>query len=334
MTSIEREIVSGPTSEYVPERERDLGFGSVVASELRTRLLNRDGSFNVHRKGLGFWGSLSLYHWLLTMAWDGFFALIAAVYLGTNAVFGTAYFLCGPGAIAGMTSTGSARWLDAFFFSVHTLATIGYGSMSPASFAANALVTVEALVGLLGIALVTGMLFARFSRPTAHVVFSRHAVIAPYQGGTAFMFRIANARSSQLIEVEAKIVAGMFAQTDGHTTRRFTPVSLERNRVAFFPLTWTVVHPIVPGSPLWALTETDLRERGAEFMVLLTAIDETFSQTVHARTSYRYDEIRWGARFTDIFERDDDANDLSVDIGRLHGTESVPLPGTSPIAAD
>jgi inward rectifier potassium channel len=323
-----------PEPHEIPERERDLGFGSVVAREVRTRLLNRNGSFNVRRTGLGFWSSLSLYHWLITIPWERFFALVAAVYLATNALFGTAYFLEGPQALAGVHTTGGARWWDCFFFSVHTLATIGYGVIAPVSFLANALVTVEALLGLLGIALVTGMLFARFSRPTARLIFSERAVIAPYQGGSALMFRIANARTSQLIEVEARIVVGMFAQTDGHATRRFSPAALERNRVSFMPLTWTVVHPIDASSPLYGLTERDLGERGAEFMVLLTAIDETFSQTVHARTSYRYDEILWGARFSDIFERDADAHDLTVDITRLHGTERVPLPTPGQVAAD
>ena len=318
----------------LPERERDLGFGSVVARESRTRLLNRDGTFNVRRKGLGFWSSLSLYHWLLTLAWERFFVLVSGVYIVTNAIFATAYFLEGPGALNGVATTGGQRWLDCFFFSVHTLATIGYGVISPRSLAANLIVTVEALIGLMGLALVTGILFARFSRPTARMVFSEHAVIAPYQGGAALMFRIANARSSQLIEVEAKIVAGMFSQAEGHATRRFSVPALERTRVAFFPLSWTLVHPIVEGSPIYGLTEADLRDRGAEFMVLLTGIDETFSQTVHARTSYRYDEIVWGARFTDIFERDADANDLMVDVSRIHGIERVPIPMPSRKAAD
>jgi inward rectifier potassium channel len=327
-------IPTAPETDEALQRDRDLGFGGVVARELRTRLLNRDGSFNVRRTGLGFWRSLSLYHWLLAMAWVRFFVLVAAVYVATNALFGTAYFLAGPDALSGVHSSGAARWLDSFFFSVHTVATIGYGVISPNSFLANALVAFEALIGLLGLALVTGILFARFSRPTARMLFSERAVIAPYQGGTALMFRIANSRSSQLIEVEARIVVGMFAQVDGHATRRFSPAALERTRISFMPLTWTVVHPIVPGSPLYGLTEADLRERGAEFMVLLTAIDETFSQTVHVRTSYRYDEIVWGARFSDIFQRDAEAHDLTVDISRLHRIEAAPLPTMEQAAAD
>ena len=313
--------------EDLPERERDLGFGSVVARESRTRLLNRDGTFNVRRKGLGFWSSLSLYHWLLTMAWERFFLLVGGIYVVANAGFATAYWLAGPSALVGLhPAAGSGqRWLDCFFFSVHTLATIGYGVLSPASLGANLLVTVEALFGLMGLALVTGILFARFSRPTARLIFSDQAVIAPYQGGVALMCRIANARSSQLIEVEAKVVSGMFSTVAGHATRRFAVPALERTRVAFFPLSWTLVHPIVEGSPIYGLTEADLRQRGAEFLVLLTGIDETFSQTVHARTSYRYDEIVWGARFTDIFERDADANDLMVDVSRIHGIERVPI---------
>ena len=131
-----------------------------------------------------------------------------------------------------------------------------------------------------------------------------------------------------------KVVAGVFSTVDGRATRRFSVPALERNRVAFLPLSWTLVHPILEGSPIYGLSEADLRERGAEFMVLLTGIDETFAQTVHARTSYRYDEIVWEARFSDIFERDADAHDLMVDITRIHGIEPAPLPGPRQEAAD
>ena len=312
--------------EQYPERERDLGFGSVVARESRKRLLNRDGTFNVRRAGLEFWGSLSLYHSLLNISWTAFFALVAAGYLAINAAFATLFYIAGPDALVGIPAGVRGRWFQDFFFSVDTFATIGYGSIAPASDVANWLVTVESLFGLLGFALATGILFARFSRPYARVVFSHNAVIAPYQGRTALMMRIANQRSSELIELDAKIVMSMFAEAEGHATRRFSVLTLERTRVAFFPLSWTIVHPIDESSPLHGLTETDLRQHGAEFLVLLTGIDETFSQTVHARSSYRYDEVVWGARFTDIFERDAEANDLTVNVSRIHGWERVPLP--------
>jgi inward rectifier potassium channel len=316
-----------PTSTYIPVRERDLGFGSVVAGDARKRLLNRDGSFNVHREGLRYWRSLSLYTWLLQITWTRFFLLVVATYLSVNAIFAGLYLLAGSDALAG--DRVHDAWLTAFFFSVETLGTIGYGSISPHNLAANVLMTVEALVGLMLIALTTGILFARFSRPVARIVFSNRALIAPFHGQTAFMFRIANEASSQMVEVEARIVLAIFDRADGHGRRRFHVLSLERNRVVFLPLSWTIVHPIEEGSPLYGLTQRDLAERSAEFLVLLTGMDETFSQTVHARSSYRYDEIVWGAKFSDIFEHDRASSELAVDVSRLHAYEPAPLPGSA-----
>ena len=313
-----------PSSPWLAPLERDLGFGSVVASETRTRLLNRDGTFNVHREGTGFWRSLSLYNSLLQISWPNFFALVVATYVIVNVLFASAYLFAGTDALAGPAPGG--RFGRAFFFSVETFGTIGYGNIAPQNVAAHVLMTVEALAGLLAIALITGLLFARFSRPVPSIAFSDRALIAPYRGGRAFMFRIANERSSQLIDLEARIVLAMFDKVDGHATRRFSVLSLERNRVALFPLSWTIVHPIDDISPLYGLTERDLAERGAEFLVLLTGSDETFMQTVHARSSYRYDEIVWGARFSDIFEQDRAAHDLTVNISRIHAYERAALP--------
>ena len=311
-----------PSSPWIAPTERDLGFGSVVASDTRRRLLNRDGTFNVRRSGTGFWQSLSLYNWLLQISWPRFFALVLATYVVVNVLFGAGYAMAGADALAGPAPLGN--FARAFFFSVETFGTIGYGNISPQNGAAHVLVTIEAFAGLLAIALITGILFARFSRPVPRIAFSDRALISPYRGGKAFMFRIANERSSQLIDLEARVVLALFDRADGHATRRFNVLSLERNRVALFPLSWTVVHPIDESSPLHGLTERDLAERGAEFLVLLTGADEMFMQTVHARSSYRYDEIVWGARFTDIFLHDEAAHDLTVDVTRIHAYERVP----------
>ena len=310
----------------MPPEERDLGFGSVVASESRKRLLNPDGSFNVARRGLGFWSSLSIYHALLRMSWPRFLATLAAAYLAANALFAAGYLACGPGALAGDVPAPEGPFLRAFFFSVQTLATIGFGQITPASIAANLLVVLESLVGVLGFALATGLLFARVSRPRALVVFSRRAVIAPYRDGRAFMLRIANGRRSEIIELQAKIVLSMFEGTDGTRMRRFHNLALERQRVAFFPLTWTLVHPIDADSPLYGRTAAELADMQAEFLVLLTGIEETFSQTVHARSSYAAGDVAWGARFAGIFDRDQDEGDLTVDIARLHDIEPAALP--------
>ena len=299
----------------------DLGFGAVVASESRERLLNRDGTFNVDRRGRGFFASISPYHALLTMSWRAYFGLVIAAYLVTNLVFASAYTLCGPHALE-TSDAHTPSLVEAFFFSVQTLATIGYGRIAPVGMAANAIVTVESLVGLLGFALAAGLLFARFSRPLADIVFSRHAIVAPYRGMRAFQFRIANRRSNEVLELQAEV---LFSQLEGpDRVRRFYVMSLEREKVVFFPLSWTVVHPIDERSPLRGLTQQDLVDADAEFLILLTGIDETFSQTVQARSSYKPDEIVWNATFKDIYRRPRDSGSLSVDVGKIHEIELVP----------
>jgi inward rectifier potassium channel len=284
---------------------RDLGFGAVVSRESRQRLLNRDGSFNVERKGLTLLESLSPYHVLLTMSWWKFAALGIGWYFVANVVFAFAYLLCGSNALIS-TSPGISQhpFWRAFFFSVETLSTIGYGNIVPVSLAANVVVAAEALAGLAGFAIVTGLLFARISRPTANVLFSSHAVVAPYQAISALEFRVANARSNELIEVSAKVIVSRFEQIDGIHTRRYYPLKLERDGVVFLPLTWTVVHPIDEDSILHGETADSLRDSNLEILVLLKAFDETFSTIVQTRTSYTFDDIVWGARFANAFMAD------------------------------
>ncbi|HKJ01738.1 MAG TPA: ion channel [Longimicrobiales bacterium] len=299
------------------EPTQDLGFGSVVSSESRARFLNRDGTFNVRRKGLGILRSRSLYHFLLDVTWPRFFGLVCVWYVVTNAVFAMAYMGAGAGALPGLEAEGTGSgFLAYFFFSVHTLATIGYGHVVPRGTAANLLVTTESLVGLLAFGLAAGLMFARFARPTAHILFSDHALMAPYRGGSGFMFRIVNGRKNQIVELHARIV--LTRRKRSGAGREYHILDLERDRVAFFPLAWTVVHPVDEGSPLHGLGEAQLLAQGAEFLVLLTGFDETFSQVVHARSSYRAEEILWGRRFADMFDHDGD--DLAVDVDRLSDT--------------
>lgn len=304
-----------------PVEERDLGFGSVVAQESRQRLLNPDGSFNVRRAGLSFWSSLSLYQTLIHLSWPRFILLGAALYVVANTLFGAAFAALGPYALVQEGHPAGGHFLAGFFCSVQTFGTIGYGHISPEGAAANLLVTLESVTSLISVALATGLVFARFSRPTARIVFSRNALIAPYQGITALEFRVANARSSQIIELEAKLTASLWETVDGVRVRRFHVLRLERNRVVFFPLSWTVVHPIDENSPLYGMTEQELLAAEAEFLVLLTGIDETFAQAVHARSSYRADEVVWQARFASVFRRAEEGEELTVDLRRLHDYE-------------
>ena len=313
---------------HTPEeyaRDRDLGFGSVVSRESRQRLLNRDGSFNVNRTGLGFLESFAPYHQLLTTTWPGFLGVVALLYLVLNLIFAVAFVACGPDALLGPgAGMLGGRFSQAFFFSVQTFATIGYGQIGPNGFAANLVVTVEALVGLMYQAIATGLLFARFARPTASVLFSRSAVVGPYSNGLGLMFRIANRRRNEIIQLEAQVLfSELEPDRSGGSVRRYTLLPLERNKVTFFPLSWTIVHPIDAASPLAGRTREELERTEAEILVLLSGIDEAFEQTVHARSSYRADEIVWNARFRSMFLPIDGRSRVSVDITRVHEIEPV-----------
>ncbi|MHC4821889.1 MAG: ion channel [Planctomycetota bacterium] len=296
-------------------KPQDLGFGSVVGAESRRRLLNRDGSFNVEREGQVVARLKNLYQCLITMTWPRFVGSVAALYLAINALFAAAYLACGQGAVTGVETFG-----DAFFFTVQTLSTVGYGAFAPATTTAHLLMTLESLVGLFVIALVTGLSFARFSRPRADILFSDRAIIAPYRGGTAFEFRLANLRRSELINVGARVIFTWMTEKDGVRKREYERLNLERDDVSFFPLTWTVVHPIDKDSPLHGMDEQALRVADAEFLVLLHGTDDVFSQTVHTRSSYKASEVQWQVRFADVFHHPTGDERVSVDLDRLHAT--------------
>lgn len=322
MDSQERARGRPPLEDSDPDR--DLGFGSVVAARARRRLLNPDGSFNVIRRGLGWRGSLSLYYRMLGLGWPRFLLLMATLYLLVNTLFALAYMACGPDALAGLTPW-QGRFAQSFFFSVETFSTVGYGAIAPSSTAAHAVMTAEAVVGLLTLALVTGLVFSRFARPQADLLYSDRAVIAPYRDLRAFMFRVANRRPNQIVDLAAKVIFAA-RSPESPDSRIFHELELERERVSFFPLSWTVVHPIDGTSPLAGWTPEMLAACDAEFLILLTGFDETFSQTVHSRSSYKPDEVAWGYRFVGIIGNADADEPLSVDLRRIHDLEPAPLP--------
>ena len=302
---------------------RDLGFGSRVSEESSERLLNRDGTFNVERAGLSFFQSINLYHSLLTMSWNRFYLTLLLSYIVVNGIFALAFVSCGPDALTGFQDAMiSQRFLTAFFFSVQTFTTVGYGAVSPASVSANVVAALDAFVGLVGFALATGLLFARFSRPTAKIMYSKHGLIAPYRDMNAFMFRIANQRKSQLIEVAVTLLYTRMVVKNGERRREYFQLNLERNTVVFFPLHWTIVHPIDEQSPLYNMTEEEFRASNSEFLILLSATDDIFSQVVNSRSSYRHDEVIWNARFADPFQMKDNGT-IRVDLNRMHEWEGV-----------
>lgn len=264
-------------------------------------------------------GGLDLYHSLLTASWGTFFALLALAYVVFNLAFGVLYLL-GDGAIA---NAKPGSFADAFFFSVQTMATIGYGDMHPQTIYANLLVTLEVLLAMSGLALATGLIFARFSRPTARVMFSAVAAIAPYDGAQTLMFRVANQRRNQIIEAEITVSVLRDERTaDGGTMRRFHDLALQRSRTPMFSLTWTVMHVIDRASPLYGATPESLAAGNAEIVVALIGLDGTFAQTVHARHSYIGDEIVWNRRFVDILGRGKDGERI-IDYRHFHDVVEI-----------
>lgn len=285
------------------------------------RLVSRKGQFtlNVVRVGLPRLHFADLYHWLITLSWPGFFTLISLLYAIANSLFALAY-LAGGDCIA---NARPGSFQDAFYFSVQTMATIGYGSLYPRTDYANIIVAIQALFGLWGVAMITGLAFARFSRPTARVIFSRVAVIAPFNGVPTLMYRTANQRFNQILEAQQRATLIRDEVTsDGEYMRRFYDLQLVRSQSPIFALTWTVMHVIDHSSPLYQLTTKELMEQQAEIVITLTGIDETVSQTIHARHSFVASEILWNMRFVDIISRTPQGKRV-VDYTRFHEVKSV-----------
>ena len=283
-------------------KREDLGFGTKI-NDASSRLVNKDGSFNVVRAHQDFWNHLNLYHRLITMPWPKFLSLVIGFYVSSNAVFALFYGSLGYENLKGISevtpNTVFGRFMGAFFFSSQTLTTVGYGHISPMGYWTSALAAVESMFGLLMFALATGLFYGRFSRPVASIRYSKTALFAPYLDVNGWMFRIINQRTNQLIDVQVEVsMSRLEKKDDGSVNRRYYSLKLERSKVNFFPANWTLVHPITEDSPLYNCTEAQLAEGDTEFLILLRGTEDTFNQTVHSRFSYRYDEMQWGRKFT------------------------------------
>ncbi len=289
-----------------------------MAEPPKPKALRGDGT-DVRRVGLPNARFKDLYHFLLKASWTRLMAIILGMYLGLNALFALGY-LVQPGSIE---NARPGSFYDAFFFSVQTMATIGYGKFVPHTTLAHVLVTIEALLGLAGFAVATALIFAKFSRPTARVLFSKVAVMAPRDGVPALTFRMGNERANQV--VEANLTLAMIRSevtVEGERIRRIYDLKLARGRTAVFVLSWTAYHPITPDSPLHGMTDERMRAEEISFIASFTGLDDTFSQTVHSRHTYVADEIVWGRRFVDILQRTDSGERI-IDYSKFHDT--VPM---------
>lgn len=301
----------------------DPGLSQQLTARLR-RSINPDGSFNVHRRGVS---NHDVYKALINTTWPKFITIVLGAFLLTNTLFAAVYLALGIEHLKGsQIDSMTDEYASAFFFSVHTLTTVGYGSVYPEGIPTNIVSSLEAMTGLLGFALATGLLYGRFSRPSARILFSKTMIVAPYQEGAALMFRVANLRTNVLMEIEATMMLTMVEEGSTTAKRSYAVLSLERRKIYFLPLTWTVVHPIDESSPLYGKTAEHLARAEAEILILIKAFDDTFSQTVHARYSYRFDEILWGAKFPQVFEIDS-AGDVVLHLDRLSDTVPAEVRG-------
>ncbi|HTS71533.1 MAG TPA: ion channel [Terriglobia bacterium] len=302
----------------------DPGFTEKYRGGL-SRIINPRGDFNVRRRGTN-WRDIHPYLFMINTSWPVFTALILGGFLLANVLFALIYMELGVQHLQGAdTSTTLERFMSAFFFSAQTFTTVGYGRISPNSDLDSLVASVQALLGLMALAIGTGLVYGRFSRPAARLAFSRQMVVAPYQSGASLQFRVANRRSNNLMEVEARVMLSTVESSDQGPVRKYKYLTLERQQVQFLPLSWTIVHPIDPESPLWMEGPKDLEKSQAEFLIMIKAFDDTFFQTVYVRHSYRFEEVTWGARFVPAFEPGIEG-EMLLDLAKLSEIAPAEIP--------
>ena len=304
----------------------NLGFGSQAGNQ-GTRFMDKNGQFLIHRIGIPFFQIFDSYHWLMTTRWTTFFLLVTGFYVVINTLFALLYFFIGTEYLEG--SRAQTLWehfMEAFFFSSQTITTVGYGSISPRGFLSQSVAAIESFLGLLSFALVTGLLYGRFSRPIARLLFSPHAVVAPFKSGRGFMFRVANKKNNLLSEVHAQVTLARTEVTNGIASRKFYRLPLEYDTVNFLTIGWTLNHPVTEESPLYGITQEQFEESDAEFLVLLNGFDSTFSQNVQSTHSYKWHEFLWGHKFTPMYERDNDSEYTLLHLDKIGNTMQAPLP--------
>lgn len=288
------------------------GFGSKTDHQPE-RMINKDGSVNVRKTGLSFFDHFSVFHFLVTTNWLTFNLIVIASYLGINIIFGTIYWLIGIDEIGIKHDTTIEDLLESIYFSAQTFSTVGYGRANPGSHLANFIAFSEMLVGMMYLALAAGLLFARFSRPVAKIVYSKKALIAPYKDIKGLMFRLSNAKENLLLELEAKVLLTLTIKEGGKKVRKFYDLNLEMVMINMLALSWTVVHPIDENSPIYGMKKKELDDSKAEIMVLVKGFNDTLSQSVHSRTSYKYYDLEWDARFAPIFSNENGKAIVAID---------------------
>ncbi len=304
----------------------DTGFGN--QANVGGRFVNRDGSFNLKKQGWPFLTRVSFYSFLLELSWARFLAIIVVFYAVVNAIFSGLYLLVGQEQLAGFhTTTQWGHIREIFYFSTQTFTTVGYGRLNPVGDGADIIASIETLSGWLFFAIVTGLLYGRFTRPKAFIAFSDNALMSPYQNGRAVMFRMVPYKNlHHLTDVKVIVNISFKVVENEKEEYKFYQLVLERSRIDMFNMNWTVVHPITEESPLLHFTEEDLESSDLELLVQVTGFDPIFSNLVMQRTSYTYKEFVWGAKFQPMYHESEDKNTTILDLDKLSAFDKVGLP--------
>jgi len=297
----------------ISKLNKDTGFSDTGVIN-GSRFINRDGTFNLRKVGWPVWFRFSVYYSMITMPVWKFIAIILASFISINLVFTLIYLSIGSNEFTGMIAqSGWAMYKELYFFSTETFTTVGYGRVNPIGDAANLVASFEAMCGFLSFALMTGLIYGRFARPRAHLAFSDNAVIAPYRGKTALMFRfVCYKEHHALTDVTVQVNLAMLIQENGQANYKYYDLPLERTKIESLPMNWTVVHPIDEQSPLLGFTPEDMKIADVELYVLVRGFNDVYSNTVLQRTSYTYDEIKVNRRFTHMYQETENGTILEL----------------------
>ncbi len=306
------------------KNNNDTGFGT-SATSYGGRFVNKDGSFNLRKEGIPIRERFSVFHKMLNMPRWKFISVIVLVFVAVNLVFTFIYLVTGIDEFTGIIVTGEWSILkELYFFSTQTFSTVGYGRVNPVGSMANLIASFEALTGSLFFAIVTGLIYGRFSKPKSFLAFSNLALIAPFQGATGLMFRFVSYKDNHnLTSVEVTVSLSIVVNENGKSEYKFYTLPLERSRVDSLPMNFTVVHPIDENSPVYGFTFEDMQNADMELYVLIKAFDDVYSTTVLQRTSYTYDEIKFNAKFVQMYRESEDGMTTIIEMNKLNELREI-----------
>lgn len=317
-------VITRALTRMKPGEDIGLDYGGQKG---RQRTINQDGSYNMERKTGRVLGNFYLYHWLIVTSWKHYWMAIVGFYLLDNVVFGSLYYYLGAENIQGIQGTTEFdKFMSCFFFSCQTFTTVGYGGLHPVGKMASSFAAIEAFLGLMAFALCTGTLYGRFSRAKARIIYSPNVLIAPFKGGTAMQLMVANEVSSNLMEGEARVsISWTEEDGNGHSVRRFQQLKLEIDKIAMFPTSWVINHPIDEESILYGKTPEEVRAMEVEVFVLLKAFDDVFSQTIYSRQSYTATQFVFGGKFRKPFDVNEEGK-LIMDLTKVGEYDPAGIP--------